>query len=389
MAAIESSVSPSGWNTSTPFPEQDNSSVDWGVDAGIKVQLIVSPFLVVIGTTGNTLSFLVLLRRRMRATAMYNFLLVLAVADTCVLWFSCLRSWVRTLTGFEVLHVSATSCKLLTFLFLTSTYLSSWLIVLLTLDRFLAIWFPLEIQSKWSICQARLAAVALIILASLTNLHVFWTFGIYELSNGKACTFDHNNVFMDQGFEYLKLMLYCFIPFVIVLTVNVLIIFKIHQKRPHQKASWMSSSSSSCPESRSPHERISYLLMTVSITWLVLMLPYSLIGFVEVIHDSVILRIACFMLLYANHSINFFLYCLTGRKFRNELRAMMNGVCCCCSEQRRSSRRDSARSSARTEMVTEAIALKALRQHDVMHDSACSSKNSTPPKSRTASVNML
>jgi len=100
------------------------------------------PVIVLLGTVGNTLSFCVLVRRGMRSTPMYFYLTLLAVADTFVLYVSAFKVWIRTMTRFEVLHLSNVGCKLIMFILLCSFYLSAWLVVLVTLDRFLVVWFP-------------------------------------------------------------------------------------------------------------------------------------------------------------------------------------------------------------------------------------------------------
>jgi len=37
-----------------------------------------------------------------------------------------------------------------------------------------------------------------------------------------------------------------------------------------------------------------------------------------------LIKIICFLLMYVNHAINFYLYCLTGKRFRRELASMLN-----------------------------------------------------------------
>ena len=48
--------------------------------------LYVPPVLLIIGTIGNVLSFCVLMRRAMRRTSTYNYLAILALTDTLVLF---------------------------------------------------------------------------------------------------------------------------------------------------------------------------------------------------------------------------------------------------------------------------------------------------------------
>ncbi len=57
------------------------------------------PVVIVLGTVGNVLSFLVLVKRRMRQTSVYVYLAMLACADTVVLYLSGFKTWIRLVTG--------------------------------------------------------------------------------------------------------------------------------------------------------------------------------------------------------------------------------------------------------------------------------------------------
>ena len=118
------------------------SVIAWERVAAFALLKFGVPVIVLMGTVGNTLSFCVLLRRRMRSTPMYFYLTLLAIADTFVLYVSAFKVWIRAMTRFEVLHMSNVGCKLFMFILLCSFYMSAWLVVLVTLDRFLVVWFP-------------------------------------------------------------------------------------------------------------------------------------------------------------------------------------------------------------------------------------------------------
>ena len=339
--------------------EESSRGDAWDVYYRDMLQLYLSPFLVFLGTLGNILSITVLLRKRMRSTSIYNFLVILALADTTVLWVSCFKTWIRRLTGYELMHHSVTTCKLINILFLSSCYLASWTIVLMTIERFLAVWYPLRHKSIWSLRQTRMVALGTVILAYGINLHVVWTFDHIEEDNRTFCTYIQDMTFMKKGFKYMNLALYCFIPFVVVITLNSLIIYRLNTNPNLLREESARSNSGSTSQ---PRERISVLLLTVSFTWFLLMLPFSLIGFVSFLHNVRVLRVVCFMLMYTNHSINFLLYCLTGRKFRHELMRMLK-ICPC--EKMALKRGSSARSTLKTDLVPETIPFKPRRDRDI------------------------
>jgi len=109
------------------------------------ILIYLLPVIIVTGSFGNLLAGLVLLRPRMRMTSVYFYLLALAGADTLVLYTSAFKTWIRLLTNYELLHLSDVTCKLLMFILLVSLYLSAWLVVLTTVDRFIAVWFPFKL----------------------------------------------------------------------------------------------------------------------------------------------------------------------------------------------------------------------------------------------------
>ena len=215
-------------NTSA-FIDEPEVKVDRDRALAMTLLRTIIPVIVLMGTVGNTLSFCVLLRRRMRSTPMYFYLTLLAVADTFVLYVSAFKVWIRAVTQFEVLHVSNVGCKLLMFILLCSFYMSAWLVVLVTLDRFLVIWFPFRGYMLMRIRQARLTAAVLAVVIAVYNAHVFWTMGLHQFGSAPTCDADDDNYFMMHVFEYLKLVSYCVVPFVAVIALNVGILVRINR----------------------------------------------------------------------------------------------------------------------------------------------------------------
>lgn len=318
------------------------------------MQQCIFIILVIIGTVGHVLSIVVLSRPRMRYTSIYCYLFVLACSDTVVLWLSCFKTWVRIVAGYELLHESYAACKIVTFLYLSSTYLSSWLIVAMTIDRFIAVWFPLKVATLCSIRHARKTTAIMVFLAFFSNIHVFWTMHLVD----KSCTYTHYySYFMWNVFEPLKLAAYCFVPFAIVLSLNTALIYKLKwgSKYLHRQDTRDSTSSNAAG-----HDRIICLLLTVSFTWFFLTLPVSLLAYVPFLHDNPYGRTMCWVLMYTNHSINFYLYCLTGRKFQQELKEAFH---CRTKDQTRSkvvNGSETSKTLLRTAEVNETFPLNSI-----------------------------
>jgi len=113
------------------------SSYLWNISCEC-CQIYVLPIIILVGTVGNALSFAVFLRSCLaRRTSVHFYLILLASADTTVLYVSAFKTWIRVLAGaeYELLHVSDVSCRLMTYVMLVAFHLAAWVLVLITLDR--------------------------------------------------------------------------------------------------------------------------------------------------------------------------------------------------------------------------------------------------------------
>lgn len=317
-------TSPANYFLNSTLPPPANESLLEPAHDHVKdIPMVTLPIIIFGGTIGNVLSFLVLIRRRMRVTSVYFYLTVLSCSDTLVLYVSAFKTWVAEVSGFELMRVSDASCKVTTFLVLFGLYVSSWIIVLLTVDRCVAVCFPLRAAWLCTVRHARRLTLALVLVICVYNFHVFWTFGLYtrEESDRMYCQPSPHIPFMHYPFEVFKLASYCFLPFALVLTLNSAIIYQIRMAR-HGFSTQNSARSGDSGTSGACHAKVTYMLLTVSFTWFFMTAPFSLLIFLGNVHTNRVGRTIIFLLMYMNHSVNFFLYCFTGRKFRRELKEL-------------------------------------------------------------------
>ncbi len=312
--------------------------------------------VICLGTIGNFLSFIVLMRKRMRRTSINFYLACLACADTVVLYTSGFKTWLRVVTGFEMLHLSDVSCKTTTFLFMLALHVSAWLVVLVTCDRFIVVLFPFKAAVWCSQRRSRILVLSTVLGLTVYLLHLFWTVSLQHLEmvgnytnytrTVTMCAPSEDNYFMNGPFNYIKFASYSLIPFVCVLAMNVGIIQRIcyNARNPVSEvrltpAVYRASSSTAQlvgtggrPDSSK--QQVTVMLLLVSFSWLVLstpftlvsLLPFSLTG-LESRHAAFLVKTCCFLLLYLNHSVNFLLYCIAGRRFRRELRHLVADIC--------------------------------------------------------------
>ena len=128
---------------------------------------------------------------------------------------------------------------------------------------------------------------------------------------------------------WVDLATYHIIPFAIVLVCNISIIITLNRAAHHRKQTMHTNTQG--PQLTS----MTAILISVSISFFCLASPFSIMFTYESwllntgkpIHNHEFAKIelayaVTLKLLMCNHLINFYLYCLSGRKFRQELKSM-------------------------------------------------------------------
>lgn len=283
---------------------------------GLLLNKYILPVIIIFGTIGNLASIAVLTRPKMRSNATYFYLTSLAVADTLVLYVSGLKSWIRILTNIELLHTSNLSCKTFSVLFFFSLHTSAWFVLLVTADRFFAVICPLKIASFSSVSRARkMAAFATILIATYSSPLIFDITLVQKGNITIGCW--KRTAFMKEVYPYFKLVTYSIIPFTAVFIMNIVIILVIARKTIEKTVQ----------NSQNNQYKLIIMLLAVSFAWLLLSTPFSIYPFLfskektpENKARKFLVKTICFLLVYLNSSINFYIYCITGQKFRGELR---------------------------------------------------------------------
>ena len=120
------------------------------------VLLIGLPLIIVPGVIGNILTVLVLLRRFGRWSFTAVFLFVLAISDTVQL-LNLLSGWIwDELAKQDVRQLSDLGCKLLTFFRYGPIHYSSWILVAVTVERFICVFWPHHVKQR---CTRNIASV--------------------------------------------------------------------------------------------------------------------------------------------------------------------------------------------------------------------------------------
>ena len=140
-----------GTNTTTDHFSGDTSDGD-GEEGAIYFEILIIlatyfyPILIMGGIFCNVLSVIVLQSPSMRSISISVYLTTLAVTDSLVLLLDFINNYLKEVVGVYALAVSDFGCTLYRFSFDVVFTMSAWLVVAITVERFLVVWFPLKVK---------------------------------------------------------------------------------------------------------------------------------------------------------------------------------------------------------------------------------------------------
>ncbi len=322
---------------------EEPSSKSWSRSGPENIRVALYIPLLVLGTVGNILSFLVMRRKSLRVTSPGLYFAAIAVGDTVALFAGVLPFIIFYFSSVDLWSFHPWSCKIVIFTLFTSSDAAVWLVVAVTVDRFIAIKFPLKAKQLCTPKKARIVAVCLPVVAIFKNFHLFFTRGRQILEDPELpeeqwliinCGFPTPAIEYFENYvrNWIALALFWLIPVISVIVLNtfiVLALWKVRQVGPSQDSSQQSANKQQ-ERARKSNSQLTAMFLSVSITFVLFLTPS-----ITLIVVRPYLRMTkeqatrydyaqSFVdpISYLMHSTNFFLYCLTGAGFRRELRRL-------------------------------------------------------------------
>ena len=232
-----------------------------------------------------------------------------------MLWARVFYELVLILTRGKVDIFASTKCKLGWFVtYFCATY-SSALLIILSIEKFIALYFPFRSRI---ICTLPIARKVVFITASMYAIFNAQYLFILVHRSG-SCYFKAPVIFLDAK---VIPILYSFGPFAIMLIFNFAIICKL------TVAKWRNTPgvSGSINQAMSKSAvRGTAMLLTVSFAFIILTGPFAIaLTTARKIASNIDIILRSLAML--NYAINSVLYCISGSRFRNELKKT---ICFC------------------------------------------------------------
>jgi hypothetical protein len=288
------------------------------------------PLLFVLGIVGNSLTVIIMMTREFRGMPVSKLLIALSVSDTLVnLLFPFNKPFMRVLMGSDVRALSSAGCKLYFWAYRHAKTTSSWMVVLISCERFVAVW--LHVRAK-SINTTRNAYISIVVVYVACAVFIgYWCSWADQLIDGNCIPYTRppGMELQSQIFLIVGLSLYSYIPAIILVILNVLIIYKLwalKKKREGPKTDSMNKGGQASKKDKSS-SKTTTMLLCVAIAFLILVTPNSaahLVSFTkkqDIFETTdpgmVFFREVSQVMEQANNSINFILYVFVSKRFRD------------------------------------------------------------------------
>ena len=305
------------------------------------LQCIVFPILTSFGLLGNGLSLIVLLQKKIRNSTTSIVLIGLAVSDVCFLVTNMARKSTCIIRQYDKLAADTFNAVSFGGLFYTKTAfsrVSTLLVVMISVERLIAVAFPLQVRSLVTKTRMIVAVIACYIIpfAFCAGLPPQYT---YTFIRGRPyisqTDFAKENVDSLKIYnEYFLVISLRYIPVIVVIILNTLIIILFKRSRRFQTKN---TGSSERELARQREDRkLTRMLLTVAIIFLICLLPGDAVLLIAGIntkfsffgtYHNFFLAISDLSLLFEiiNSSINFIIYMVLNKLFFETYKSLFFG----------------------------------------------------------------
>ena len=299
------------------------SALDGGWFGKISTTLIL-----LFGTFGNVMTVIILRRLRSGWSAMNVYLTALALSDTAMLYSGTLLMWSRKVLDYDIFASHVVVCKLGIWVMNTAAALSAWLLVALTAQRAASVVWPHRVNVMCTRHKSVIVIVVINVVCGLLYSHTAYGYDMVKFDNGtrERCTFssvDYQEFYVSIWVR-IDIFIFCVLPSVSLIVSNAVLGWKLAAavKQAKEKLSNSGGDRKNSREKKASSVTVTIFIVSTAFVFATAPLAtYNTFFFDYALRDvDYFLYDVFFMFGTANFAWNFYLYCLTGSRFREEFK---------------------------------------------------------------------
>ncbi len=300
----------------------------WEYWAGRYITTYICGAIVVFGLAGNTFAFIIFSRNSMRQSVTSLYFRVLSVNESVMLIGGLLSIFIPSAINYNWIAISRASCKIVLAMTRSSCYSSCWVLLFMSIDRFIGVFFPHKYRQICSKYRAKIGmCVTITVLAGIVGTF----YGITLENNVKdmSCGISEEySWFFNTIFQFLDLTLLNLVPTVTLITVNLAICIKLYLAAKRRR---MPNSNINIASKTNKDNNVSsatFILLSMSLIYLLCTIPWStrFLAYQAFLKANpfrarvqfYLYNSVCGVFYLLNHATNFFLYIIHGSQFRRE-----------------------------------------------------------------------
>ena len=301
------------------------------------------PFLVPIGLIGNCLSFAVMMRPHNRKMSTCIYMAAISINDNLMMYM-CSHEYL--VSGIQIHNWNPFECKFVAFVALFGLQNCTFQVLAMTVDKYIAIKWPHRAATYSTPKRAKIISVIVYVSVFIYNIPHFF---LSSVIGDKCMAYGMSNV-MSRIYSWFSFVLNAIIPFTLLIHMNYVIVKTVKNSRKL----FRSTDTNTGMEKReatmkSVENQLTIMLLLVTTLFFILLCPtyfrfiYLVFAKRDTPHEyakSMLIFQITGKLYTTNSGINFLLYCISGQKFRNDLKEIL-----CCFTNRSSSSKHKSQSN--------------------------------------------
>ena len=203
-----------------------NNSISFASEFSYYFNISIGGFLTFFGLIGNMIVLCIFCRKSFRKIAMFRYCSFLVASETIQL----LMFWPFNFPDTFLINENQISCKMIEYFSYTIGNFDTWMVIVISLDRFISVKYPHDFRFRKSFNFQITILAVLLLISMMINVPFYLFDSIYTIENQTFCDY-HENPNVGIIIDFSSLVVSLLFPFIVSLTLSCLTGYNLIKKK--------------------------------------------------------------------------------------------------------------------------------------------------------------